>query len=125
MYPSHIGYELTLTRFIERIKIKSSEGEPVLSNIYLYDTGIHAEVPFGCYLHITSKSTLVYMGYIMSDAIINSCYHDTIRVALVKTNDQIPDLTLPAKVCKLIVQRQYFPMVEKSGEYVNRLNRVN
>jgi len=81
----------------------------------LYGTGISAEPPQGYYLDVVPRSSIIKLGYTISNSvgIIDRAYRGEIMVPLVKLDPSVPDLALPARVAQLIPRPiVHFPLIE-------------
>ena len=96
-HPSDSGFDLYLVE-----KIKEDNG------VHWYDTGIAVEPPEGYYFEVVGRSSISKSGFMMANniGIIDQSYRGSLKVALVKVNDQAPDLDLPCRLVQLI-PRQY------------------
>ena len=81
----------------------------------MYDTGIIVQPDFGYYTKIVPRSSLVKSGYILKNSIgiIDGSYLGTLKIALTKIDDTLPDLTLPFCCCQLILDRFYHSELEE------------
>ena len=95
-YPDDVGYDLYLVSLIEK-----------KDNLYFYDTKIKVEPPEGYYIEIVPRSSLSKTGYVMANSIgiIDPQYRGTIKVALVKVNENAPDLELPFRGVQMILKK--------------------
>ena len=93
---NEVGYDLTAIKL-----------EKVNGNIYSFDTGIQVEPPDGYYLEIVPRSSIVKTGYILANSvgIIDPTYRGNLKIILIRTNFNLPTLTLPFCKCQLIVRK--------------------
>ena len=91
---SDSGYDLTL---IERV---NSSGE----RVELYTTGIRIQPEYGWYFDLVPRSSLTKSGYMMVNGVgvIDRTYKGPILVALIKVDDQAPNLVLPCRLVQII-----------------------
>lgn len=96
---SDVGYDLTVIKEVKKISDKT----------ILYDTGVIVQPEFGFYTKIVPRSSLVKSGYMLKNSIgiIDSSYLGTLKIALIKVDDSLPDLELPFCCCQLILDRFY------------------
>lgn len=92
--PNDVGFDLTIINIHKQIDTKTS----------LYDTGISVEPPEGYYFEVVPRSSLIKLGYILTNSvgIIDPNYRGTIKVSLTKINEDVPDIELPNKRLQLI-----------------------
>lgn len=87
------GYDLTL------LYEKKRHGVCVL-----YGTGLIVEPPFGWYLDVVPRSSIIKSGYILANnvGVIDRGYRGEILVPLIKIDPDAPDLELPARVVQMV-----------------------
>ena len=87
------GFDLWLVN-----KISENNG------VMMYDTGIAVQPPHGFYFDLVGRSSISGTGHMLANniGIIDQGYQGTIKVALVKTSPDVPDLQLPSKIVQLI-----------------------
>lgn len=87
------GYDLTL------LYEKKRWGSTVL-----YGTGLVVEPPFGWYLDVVPRSSIIKTGYLLANSVgvIDRGYRGEILVPLVKLDPTVPELELPARVVQMI-----------------------
>ena len=90
---SDSGYDLTII----------SEWKKV-GNTTFYDTGIRVKPPFGFAYYVMARSSLSKTGYILTNSVgvIDRSYTGSIKIALTKIDNTMPDLQLPCRVAQLI-----------------------
>lgn len=73
----------------------------------MFHTGLFIEPPEGYYFELVARSSLQKEGYMLANAvgIIDNSYRGEIFVPLVKFNNRLPDLKLPARVAQLIPRK--------------------
>lgn len=73
----------------------------------LYDTGIAISPPPGYYFDVVPRSSISKTGYILANCtgIIDASYSGSIKVALLKADDSVPELTLPNYMVQLIPRK--------------------
>lgn len=91
--PTDVGYDITI------IGIEKEFGDTKL-----YNTGIKIKVPYGYYLDLVPRSSIIKTGYIQANSIgiIDPTYSGEILVALTKLDKNMPDLQLPLRIGQLI-----------------------
>ena len=94
---SDVGYDLTIIKKIKDISIKT----------IMYDTFIKVQPCFGYYTKIVPMNSLCESGYIFTNSIciIDPNYKETLKIVLTKIDETLPDLELPFKCCKLIMEK--------------------
>jgi len=97
---SDVGYDLSIISKVKDFNKKTS----------LYDTGIKIQVDFGYYAEIVPRSSLSKSGYMLANSvgIIDNSYRGNLMVALIKIDDEAPEITFPFKCCQLIIREQVF-----------------
>lgn len=117
VFPSKIrvsdsGYDLTIVDIWKTV-----------GNVIFYDTGIRVKPPFGYFFMVVPRSSLSKTGYILvnSVGIIDRSYTGSIKVALQKVNESMPDLELPARLVQLIP----IPAVHIEPIYVDSLEETS
>lgn len=106
---SDVGYDLTVIK----------EHKKINSNTILFDTGIQIELSNGYYSEIVPRSSLIKSGYMLANSIgiIDNSYRGNLLIALIKINNEEPDLKLPFKCCQLIIKKQnYIDLYETEEE---------
>jgi len=90
---SDSGYDLTL--IAERRRF---------GQVILYGTGLAVEPPFGWYLDVVARSSLIKTGYIVANSVgvIDRAYRGEIMVPLIKLDPEAPDLVLPVRAVQLV-----------------------
>lgn len=117
--PDEVGYDLTCIELVQKIGSKT----------YLFDTGIAIEPIVNgfrsgnqdIYTEIIPRSSLIKTGYILSNSvgIIDKSYRQSIKVALTKIDDSMPDLELPFTRVQLVIRKRLsvdFREVSELGE---------
>lgn len=94
---SDIGYDLTAISVFKKISDK----------ITLFETGIKVSSPDGFYIEIIPRSSLSKTGYMLANSvgIIDPEYTGTLKIALIKVDDTLPDIELPFTRCQLILRK--------------------
>lgn len=87
------GYDLTL------LYEKKRWGRTVL-----YGTGLVVEPPYGWYLDVVARSSIIKTGYLVANSVgvIDRGYRGEILVPLVKLDPAAPELELPARVVQMV-----------------------
>lgn len=98
-YPSDVGYDLTLVRYVKRLN----------TNTEMYDSSISVIVPDGYYMEIVPRSSLSKYGYVMANSvgIIDPNYRGTLKVVLTKVEPEAEELVLPITRFQLILRKKY------------------
>ena len=93
---SHIGYDLTIIEKIKNLSKKTA----------IYDTFIKIQTCFGYYTKIiVTGNSLSENGYILNTSIIDPSYNESLKIVLTKIDDTLPDIKLPFKCCRLIMEK--------------------
>lgn len=94
---SIIGYHLSIVKFIKKIGKKT----------FIFDTCIKARPNLGYYLTIVPNNNLVKSGYILNNTscVIQPTNEETIKIFLTRVDDSLPEIKLPFKCCKLIMNK--------------------
>jgi dUTP pyrophosphatase len=101
--PLSMGFDLTA------IGIWKKYGEKII----LFETGIAVEPPDGYYTEIFPRSSLSSTGYMLANSIglIDPSYRGSLKIALIKIDEKMPDLKLPFTKCQLVLRKcEYFKM---------------
>lgn len=87
------GYDLTLLYEKKR-----------LGSCVLYGTGLVIEPPFGWYLDVVPRSSIIKSGYLLANnvGVIDRGYRGEILVPLIKIDPEAPDLELPARIVQMV-----------------------
>jgi dUTP pyrophosphatase len=96
-HPLDIGYDLTAISVYKKISQK----------ITLFETGIKVCPPEGYYLEILPRSSITKTGYMLANSVgtIDPTYTGTLKIALVKVDYNLPDITLPFTKCQLVLRK--------------------
>lgn len=96
-----VGYDLTLISVHKYID----------DDTVMFDTGLVVKPPPNYYLEILPRSSIVKKGWILANSVgvIDPTYRDTLKVVLKRIHHETPDITLPSKLCQLIVRRIHLP----------------
>lgn len=105
---SDVGYDLTAIGIQKKINKKT----------ILCNTGIKLDIPIGYYVEIAPRSSIIKSGYMLANSIgiIDCSYKGELFIALVKIDDESPDIVFPYKCCQLIVKKQIFPDMLPTSE---------
>ena len=97
---SDAGYDLTIIKKVKALNSKTA----------LYDTGINIKMVHGMYAEVVPRSSISKSGYILANSIgiIDNSYTGNILIALTKTDDDAPEITLPFRCCQLVFKHQVF-----------------
>ena len=88
----------------------------------VFDTGVHIELPRGCYGKIESKSGLnVKYGIVSCGGVIDEGYTGSIRVKLYNLSDKSHEFEAGDKIAQLIIQPY---IVEDGFELVETLTET-
>ena len=95
---SDVGYDLTVIKVAKKLSDK----------VTLYDTGLTISVQHGFYAEVVPRSSLSKSGYMLANSvgIIDRSYLGNLLVALVKVDENAPDIELPFRCCQLIFRPQ-------------------
>ena len=103
-HPSDIGYDLTAIGIFKQIS----------NRITLFETGIRIAPPTGYYLEILPRSSMSKTGYMLANSVgtIDPEYTGTLKIALIKVDESLPDIKLPFTRCQLVLRKaEYAEMV--------------
>lgn len=102
-----VGYDLTIINEYQRLS----------TNTCIYDTCVSFQLPLGWYGSVHLRSSASKSGYIMSNCtgIIDPGYTGTVKVALTKIDNEMPDLTLPLRIAQMVIS----PYVNTELEQTN------
>jgi deoxyuridine 5'-triphosphate nucleotidohydrolase len=95
-----VGFDLTCIK-----KCKDLTKTP--GKVVMYDTGISVQPPLGYYTTIVPRSSIVKSGYMLANSIgvIDPTYRGTLRIVLVKIDENADELELPFCKCQLILNK--------------------
>ena len=90
-----VGYDLTIIKVYQKIS----------SNTSIYDTCVSFQLPLGWFGSVHLRSSASKSGYIMSNCtgIIDPGYTGTVKVALTKIDNELPDLELPLRIAQMVI----------------------
>lgn len=96
-HPSDIGYDLTAIGIYKNIS----------DRITLFETGIRVSPPTGYYLEILPRSSMSKTGYMLANSVgtIDPEYTGTLKIALIKVDESLPDIELPFTRCQLVLRK--------------------
>jgi len=105
---SDVGFDLTAIGIHKQINKKT----------ILCNTGIKLDIPIGYYVEIAPRSSIIKSGYMLANSIgiIDCSYKGELFIALVKIDDESPDIVFPFKCCQLITRKQVFPDMLSTNE---------
>jgi deoxyuridine 5'-triphosphate nucleotidohydrolase len=111
--PSDSGYDLWLI-----------EKEKTFGNVTMYNTGVVVTPPSGYYFDMVPRSSIIKKGYMLANSvgIIDQGYTGEIKVPLMKTDPDAPELELPCKLVQLI-PRKWYPFEPVPVEEIMSTNR--
>ena len=87
------GYDLTII-----------DKQKEYGKVTLYGTGIKVRPEHGWYIDIVPRSSIIKTGYILANSVgvIDRTYRGEIMIALMKIDDNMPDIELPCKLVQMI-----------------------
>jgi len=90
---SDSGYDLTLIDKVKEVGL-----------VTFFDTGIQIQPGYGWYFDLVPRSSISKTGYMLANSvgIIDRTYTGNVLVPLIKIDQNMPDLTLPARVVQII-----------------------
>jgi dUTP pyrophosphatase len=104
--PTDIGYDLTI---IEKEELIIGQWSQRITDpeVLMYDTGIAIEPENGYYVEIVPRSSIIKSGYIMANSIgvIDPSYRGSLKIALVKIDQNATEIPLPYRGFQLIVRK--------------------
>jgi len=106
-HKTDIGYDLTAIKVWKRIGSRTT----------IYDTGIAVQPSSGYYTEILPRSSLSKTGYILANSvgIIDPDYTGTLKIAVTKVDDSLPELECPFVKFQLIMRKaEYFELLQVS-----------
>ncbi len=91
-----VGYDLTIVATHSKLTTLTT----------MFETFISLDIPLGYYVEIVPRSSLSKTGYMLANSIgiIDPSFTGTLKVALTKIDQSMPNLELPARVCQLIIK---------------------
>lgn len=91
----------------------------------LYDTSVAVEPPLGFYAEIVPRSSISKLGYMLANnvGVIDPSYTGSLKIALIKVDESMPDLELPCKVAQLILKPYVVSEVYKIADEMNETQR--
>ena len=77
-----------------------------VGKVTFYDTGIKVNPDTGYFVSVYPRSSLSKTGYMLANSvgIIDQTYTGNIIIALMKVDEEMPDLKLPQRVAQMVVQ---------------------
>ncbi len=108
-----VGYDITVIDIASQLTPATT----------LYETGISLIIPLGYYVEMVPRSSLSKSGYVFANSIgiIDPGYTGTIKVALVKIDEHVEDLQLPARVAQIILK----PYIFSSSFIADEKNKIH
>jgi deoxyuridine 5'-triphosphate nucleotidohydrolase len=96
-HPTDIGYDLTAIDVYKKIS----------KRVTLFETGIAMSSPSGYYIEIIPRSSISKTGYMIANSIgiIDPDYNGTLKIALIKLDDDMPDIKLPFTRCQIVLRK--------------------
>lgn len=93
---SDVGYDLTAVDIYKQVSHMTN----------LYETYVSLQIPLGYYVELVPRSSLSKTGYMLANSvgIIDPSFTGTLKICLVKIDQSMPDLELPARVAQLILK---------------------
>lgn len=110
------GYDLTIVEISKRL------GDTTV----LYDTCVKLIPEFGYYFDIVPRSSLSKSGYCVSNSvgIIDRSYRGTVKIALTKMDNSLPDIELPCRCAQIILRKSnHYRLIEEMGDVDDNTNR--
>ena len=107
-----VGYDLTAVYEAKRLTSRTT----------LYGTGIRVQpATFDYYTEIVPRSSISKTGYILANSVgtIDSDYTGELFIALTKVDDSMPELTLPFKLCQLVLKKAEFYQVVEDASFLD------
>jgi dUTP pyrophosphatase len=104
-HPSDIGFDLTAIDVAKNIS----------DRITLFETGIRVSPPEGYYIEILPRSSLSKTGYMLANSvgIIDPEYTGTLKIALIKIDNELVNIKLPFTRCQLVLRKaEYVEMIQ-------------
>jgi len=104
-HSTDIGYDLTVIDVYKQVS----------DRITLFETGIAVQPPYGYYTEILPRSSASKTGYVLANSVgvIDPTYRGTLKIAVVKVDDSLPDLVPPFTKHQLVLRKaNIFDMVE-------------
>lgn len=100
---SNAGIDISVIKLLPQ-----KPNEP--KNVYMYDTGIIIKPPFGYYFELFPRSSIYKTGYILANSVgvVDASYRGTVRITLIKTDPNMPDLPLPYSMGQLVLKKQHY-----------------
>lgn len=91
-----VGYDISAVAVAKRVTEMTT----------LYESHVKVHIPFGYYVEMVPRSSLSKTGYMLANnvGIIDPGYTGTIKIPLIKIDQSMPNLELPARVCQLILK---------------------
>ena len=77
-----------------------------------FDTGVHVQIPEGCYGEIRSRSGLMVNHHIVTDGTIDSHYNGSIRVKLFNLGNKDYKVQAGDKIAQLVIVPCVLPPLE-------------
>ena len=92
-----IGFDVTIISIFKVVN----------DRITMYETGISVKPEDGYYVEIVPRSSFSKTGYVLANSIgvIDPNYRGTIKIAVIKVDNTMPDLPIPYKGFQLIVRK--------------------
>ncbi len=108
-----VGYDLTAVAIAKQLSPMTC----------LYESFVVAHIPLGYYVEMVPRSSLSKTGYMLANnvGIIDPGYTGTLKIALIKVDQSMPDLVLPARVCQIIL-KPYIVSESYDATYINSLS---
>lgn len=96
-HPSDIGYDLTAIGIFKKVS----------NRITMFETGVKVCPPNGYYLEILPRSSMSKTGYMLANSVgtVDPDYTGTLKIALIKVDDTLPDIELPFTRCQLVLRK--------------------
>ena len=104
-HPTDVGYDLMAIDVFKKISAKTT----------LYETGIAISPPPGYYIEIVPRSSISKCGYMLSNSVgtIDPSYRGSLKIALTKVDDSLPDLVPPFTKCQIILKKAEYTVFKE------------
>lgn len=91
-----VGYDLTIVSVAKQLTPMTT----------LFETNVSLEIPVGYYVELVPRSSISKTGYMLANnvGIIDPAFLGTLKVPLIKIDQSMPDIELPARVAQLILK---------------------
>lgn len=96
-HKNDVGYDITAIGVFKQLSSRS----------FLFETGVSVKPPEGYYFELVPRSSMSKSGYMQTNGvgIIDPEYTGTIKIPMIKVDDNVPDMTFPFVTCQLILRQ--------------------